>query len=157
MLKIPCDLTYRSLICVVLLVKKRYALQNKWLYIHDKDVEFCRISEPKLFSKFNSPSNSTSLVVEIPCHTNDQIWHDKTIGDKVVDQLNDMGIVRKGKMEILGVHRICFAYPIFTLGYKLSLGRVMKEISSIQNLKVAGRTGSFRYLNMDACIGLAVQ
>jgi protoporphyrinogen oxidase len=64
----------------------------------------------------------------------------------------------QGKILFGKVTRVRNAYPVYSCDYQENLEIVNDFLSEYKNLITAGRTGSFRYLNMDDCIkeGLAV-
>jgi protoporphyrinogen oxidase len=50
------------------------------------------------------------------------------------------------------VVRVPRAYPLFEVGYKELCKKVYDYLALFSNLHVAGRTGMFRYYNMDHAI-----
>lgn len=151
-LKIPCRLTYRSLVCIYIIANEKQLFRNKWLYFHDKDVLFSRVSEVKLFSRLNAPSNKTGLCVEVTCQIGDGIWNDPYVADKIIEQLDYLGILKENEANVAGTIKIPYAYPVFTRNYKSQLITVKKRLLEFQNLQLIGRTGSFELSNMDSAI-----
>jgi protoporphyrinogen oxidase len=157
MLKIEQDLLYRGDICIFLKLKGNKMFDYSWIYFHDSDIVFSRIYEPLYYSEYNSPKGYTSLCVEVTSFEGDSNWKDKYLGEKVVEQLIDLNIVRKNQEpEILAVKKYAYAYPVYTVDYKKKLERIFSKLNSFKNLKVIGRTGSFSYLNMGECLRWAV-
>lgn len=157
MLRIRCGLTYRAEICLFIKLKGKKMFDHSWIYFHDSDVIFGRIYEPLYYSRYNAPKGFTSLCVEITCFENDKVWKDKYLGEKVVKQLLDLGIVKKSQEpEVFGMAKYAHAYPIYTLDYKQRLKEVFDKLIAYENLKVIGRTGNFSYLNMWECLKWAV-
>ena len=157
MIGIQHKLVYRGVICVFLALTGNQIFNYSWIYFHDKDVIFGRVYEPLYYSKFNAPSGYTSLCVEVTCFKDDSTWKDTYLGDKVVEQLLDLGIVKKNQEpKILGIRKDAFAYPLFTVGYEKELEKIFSRLSLIKNLTVIGRAGSFKYLNMNDCIKWAL-
>jgi protoporphyrinogen oxidase len=157
MLRIEASLSYRGDICIFLKLKGSRMLDFSWVYFHDPDIVFCRIHEPIYYSVYNVPKDYTSLCVEVTSFENDANWKDKYLGDRVVEQLIDLGIVKKSQEpEILAVEKYAYAYPIYTVDYKQKLGEVFNKLKLFKNLKTIGRTGSFSYLNMWECLKWAV-
>jgi protoporphyrinogen oxidase len=157
MLGIQHRLKYRGDICVFLAMKGNQIFNHSWIYFHDKDIIFGRVYEPLYYSKFNAPSGYTSLCVEITCFKDDSTWKETYLGDKVVEQLLDLGMIKKNQEpKILGIRKDPFAYPLFTIGYEKELEKVFSELNLIRNLRVIGRAGSFKYLNMNDCIKWAL-
>ena len=70
------SLTFRNIITVNLMLKKRQVTPDTWLYVHDRNILFGRFHEPKNWSPAMVPSDEyTSLVVEYFCSFGDQIWN----------------------------------------------------------------------------------
>ncbi|MCR6623606.1 MAG: FAD-dependent oxidoreductase [archaeon YNP-LCB-024-027] len=157
MLGIENDLIYRGDICIFIKLKGDRMFNYSWIYFHDSDIIFGRIYEPLYYSEYNSPNGYTSLCVEVTSFENDINWRDRYLGDKVIEQLIDLNIVKKNQEpEVLGLEKYAYAYPVYTVGYKKELERVFSKLNSFKNLKVIGRTGSFSYLNMWECLRWAV-
>jgi len=157
MLNIKNDLIYRGDICIFIKLKGNKIFNYSWVYFHDKNILFSRIYEPIYYSEYNSPKGYTSLCVEVTSFENDLTWEDKYLGEKAVEQLIDLGIIKKSQEpEILAIEKYAHAYPIYTVDYKKKLEEVFNNLNSFKNLKVIGRTGSFSYLNMWECLKWAV-
>lgn len=158
MLRIDNNLEYRANICIFLKLKGGRMFNSSWIYFHDPDIIFGRIYEPLYYSNFNVPIGYTSLCVEVTCFENDNIWSDEYLYKKVVDHLINLNIIKSTQeLEILGVEKYAYAYPIFTVSYKQELENIIKKLKQFKNLQVIGRTGSFSYLNMEGCIRWALQ
>jgi protoporphyrinogen oxidase len=157
MLKISTNLAYRSLISIFIKIRRRQLLRNKWLYFPERELIFGRVSEPKLFSPTNAPIYSTSLCVEVTCQMNDSIWNDEYITYKVVEQLKDINFIKGNETEFIDIKKIPNAYPIYRIGYEEELLRIRSKTATIQNIWIAGRTGSFTYANMDAALAKAIE
>jgi protoporphyrinogen oxidase len=157
MLKIENDLLYRGDICIFLKLKGDRMFNYSWVYFHDHDIVFSRVHEPLYYSEYNSPKRYTSLCVEVTSFEGDSNWKDKYLGERAIEQLIDLGIVKKSQEpEILAMEKYAYAYPIYTIDYKKKLERVFSKLKLFKNLKVIGRTGSFSYLNMWECLRWAV-
>ncbi|HEV2108305.1 MAG TPA: FAD-dependent oxidoreductase, partial [Thermomicrobiales bacterium] len=69
------SLTFRNVITVNLMLKKRQVTPDTWLYVHDRNILFGRFHEPKNWSAAMVPGDEyTSLVVEYFCSFGDHIW-----------------------------------------------------------------------------------
>lgn len=157
MLKIENDLAFRGNVCIFLKLNGKKMFDFSWIYFHDSDIIFSRIHEPLYYSSYNAPKGYTSLCVEVTCFENDKIWKDRYLGEKVVGQLIDLGVIKKLQApEILGRAHYGYAYPIYTVDYRQKLKEIFDALESFKNLKIVGRTGSFSYLNMEDCLKWAV-
>ena len=110
-----------------------------------------RIQEPKKRSPHNAPDGKTSLILEIPCFYNDEVWNmpDGLLFKRCVDDLLKLGIDIKGEVIDYFYTREKHAYPIYQLDYKLHLNKLLSWIDGIENILISGRNGLFRYIFMD--------
>ncbi|MDD5195802.1 MAG: FAD-dependent oxidoreductase [Candidatus Omnitrophica bacterium] len=144
------SLKYRSVICVFLVLNKEHHSKNHWIYLHGTNLSG-RLHEPKNWSSCMAPQDKTGICVEIFCDKGDKIWrnNDKEIAHQVI---RDLPLIEKFSIEDHYVVRADYAYPIYDINYSKNLGIVKDFLSSYQNLFLLGRTGSFRYINMDTCL-----
>lgn len=155
-LKAADSLTFRDIITVNLMLKKRQVTNDTWLYVHDRNILFGRFHEPKNWSPAMVPGDEyTSLVVEYFCTKDDHIWSmsDEALVNQTVKHLvEDLKFVKP--QEVIGgfTLRATKAYPVYDLGYQEPLRKMKDYIRSIENLQYIGRGGSFRYNNTDHSI-----
>ena len=64
-----------------------------------------------------------------------------------VDLIPDRKVVHDVRLE-----RVPDAYPIYHRSYPEDLERAQQAFARFENLRMAGRTGTFWYNNMDHCI-----
>lgn len=148
-------LRYRDLITVNLMLNRRRVTDVKWMYIHDPEIPFGRIHEPKNWSVKMAPEGKTSLVVEYFCFAGDEIWKisDSKLVRVTVDILvNKLGFITEEDVIESMVLRIKNAYPLYEIGYEKHYSKVREYLSCFKNLKVIGRGGRYKYLNMDHAI-----
>jgi protoporphyrinogen oxidase len=146
-------LTFRNVITVNLMLDREKMTDDTWLYVHDRDILFGRLHEPKNWSVDMVPDQSkTSIVAEYFCSFGDNIWN--MSDDALVEQtakhlVEDLGFVARN--EVLGgfAVRCPRAYPSYTLGYEEPLNRLKAFVDSFDNLQIIGRYGTFRYNNAD--------
>jgi protoporphyrinogen oxidase len=149
-------LTFRDIITVNMMFKKRQVTTDTWLYVHDRDILFGRFHEPKNWSPAMVPSDEyTSLVVEYFCTRGDHIWNmtdEQLVNQTVKHLVEDLHFVKPE--EVIGgfTLRATKAYPVYDIGYEEPLRKMKDYIRSIENLQYIGRGGSFRYNNTDHSI-----
>ena len=145
------NLKYRDIICVLLVLKKRSYTDDHWIYIHGSMVGG-RLHEPKNWSPYMSPEEKTGICIEIFCNKNDTMWNreDAEIAHQVI---KGMPFIDKFEIEDHFVVRVEYAYPIYDVNYKKNLSTVKDFLYPYKNLFLLGRTGSFKYINMDGCLG----
>ncbi|RJP29458.1 MAG: hypothetical protein C4533_00245 [Candidatus Omnitrophota bacterium] len=143
-------LSYRDLICVFIIVEKNNYSDNHWIYFPNKEV-FGRLDEPKNWSRILSSHHQTGLCLEIFTDRNSELWHrdDLEIAHAAV---KDLPLINGVDIKDHYVLRVFDAYPVYDLHYKKHLAVVRKFLSGYKNLYTLGRTGDFKYMNMDDCI-----
>lgn len=151
-------LTYRSLICVFLAVDGCRISADTWTYFPDRDLLLGRTHEPANWSRQMAPRGKTSLCVEVFCTAGDETWQrrDQDLVNSVMAELDTLGFVRRERVLDAWLLRVPHAYPVFRVGYGTALDQVRGHLARWPTLHLAGRTGSFRYLNMDAVIAQAL-
>jgi protoporphyrinogen oxidase len=149
-------LTFRNIVTVNILLKRRQVTPDTWLYVHDKNILFGRFHEPKNWSPEMVPGDEfTSLVVEYFCSPGDHIWNMteeefvKTTVDHLVD---DLGFIDRSEVIDGFIIRAPRAYPSYVIGYEEPLETIKDFINQFENLQIIGRYGTFRYNNTDHSI-----
>jgi len=149
-------LTFRNVITVNLMLKKKQVTTDTWLYVHDRNILFGRFHEPKNWSAAMVPGDEfTSLVVEYFCSFGDEIWNmsEEQLVDQTVRHLvQDMNFITPD--EVIGgfTVRAPRAYPAYVIGYEQHLETVKNFVYSLENIQIIGRYGTFRYNNTDHSI-----
>jgi protoporphyrinogen oxidase len=150
------QLTFRNVITVNVMLKKRQVTPDTWLYVHDRNILFGRFHEPKNWSAAMVPSDEyTSLVVEYFCSFGDSIWNmtEEQLVEQTVNHLvNDLKFITPD--EVIGgfTIRAPRAYPSYVIGYEAHLEKVKNFVYSLENIQIIGRYGTFRYNNTDHSI-----
>jgi protoporphyrinogen oxidase len=150
------QLTFRNIITVNLMLKKRQVTNDTWLYVHDRNILFGRFHEPKNWSPEMVPSDEyTSLVVEYFCSFGDHIWsmsEEELVEQTVKHLVEDLKFITPD--EVIGgfTIRAPRAYPSYVMGYEKPLEKIKAFIDELENLQIIGRYGTFRYNNTDHSI-----
>ena len=128
-----------------------------WLYVPDKDIKTHRISFPSNYSEYVAPEGKSTVLAEITCSENEEIWKQKDddIADDVIDDLHRLKIIDKNAVCYSKVKRSKYAYVIYDLDYTTRM-RVINRYFSEIGIELCGRFSEFKYLNMDACIRSAM-
>ena len=144
---IVSKIKFRNVILIVLLINKQRINFNGSMYFPSKDFPFTRIYEPKNRSEFMSPKEKTSLAIEIPCFSTDQIWND--VDDKIISLVNDKllstNLIKSDLIIESLVYRINDAYPVLEYNFEDKINHLSNYLSSFKNLKILGRNGLFEY------------
>ncbi len=153
------SLKYRSLRFLNILIEKPEIGKNTWTYIPDEQYIMTRIQEPKKRSPHNAPVGNTSLILEIPCYFNDEVWNmpDDMLFRRGIDDLTKLGIDIKDRVIDYFYTRERHAYPIYQLDYKQHLNNILSWVNSIENLHISGRNGLFRYVFMDRAMEMGFE
>ena len=152
-------LRYRSLRFLNILIDKSNISRNTWTYIPEGKYIMTRIQEPKKRSPHNAPDGKTSLILEIPCFYNDEVWNmsDNLLFNRCIDDLSKLGIEIKSKVIDYFFTSVKHAYPIYQLDYKQHLEKLFSWIDSIENILISGRNGLFRYIFMDRAMEMGFE
>ena len=153
------SLRFRSLRFLNILIDKPEIGRNTWTYIPDGKYIMTRIQEPKKRSPYNAPDGKTSLMLEIPCSYNDEVWNmqDDILFKRCIEDLLNLGIDIKDKVIDYFYTRERHAYPIYQLDYKLHLKKLFLWIDTIENIHTCGRNGLFRYIFMDRAMEMGFE
>ena len=147
-------LRFRDLVIVAIMVDRERVTDQTWLYIPEKKIPFGRIHEPKNWSRVMAPEGKTLLVMEYFSFKGDNLWNmsDGALTDLTVDNLARLGFVDRQEVLDSMIVRVPNAYPLFEVGYDNHAGVLFDYLDRFSNLHIAGRSGMFRYYNMDVAI-----
>ncbi|MFQ5786516.1 MAG: FAD-dependent oxidoreductase [Thermodesulfobacteriota bacterium] len=153
------SLRYRSLRFLNILIDKSEVGKNTWTYIPEGKYIMTRIQEPRKRSSHNAPDGKTSLILEIPCFYNDEIWNmpDDLLFKRCISDLLKLGIDIKDKMIDYFYTREKHAYPIYHLDYKHHLKKLTTFLGTKENILTSGRNGLFRYIFMDRAMEMGFE
>jgi protoporphyrinogen oxidase len=147
-------LRFRDLVIVAIMIDRTRVTDQTWIYIPEQKIPFGRIHEPTNWSDKMAPEGKTLMVMEFFSFKGDPVWseNDERLRDITVENLERLGFIKKREVIDGMVVRVPKAYPLFEVGYKELCNKVYDYLALFNNLHVAGRTGMFRYYNMDHAI-----
>jgi protoporphyrinogen oxidase len=153
-LETAAKLRFRDLVIVAIMVDRERVTDQTWVYIPEKDIPFGRIHEPTNWSPAMAPPGKSLLVTEFFSFRGDEIWTmpDNKLTDLTVDHLVRLGFISRREVLDSMVVRVPKAYPLFEVGYLKHAEAVHDYLGRFSNLHSAGRSGMFRYYNMDVAI-----
>ena len=138
---------YRQVRLAVLFIDRPSLTHAATVYFPHRRFPFTRISEPRNRSPEMAPPGKTSLLAEIPCHEDDELWRadDETVIDVVRAHVEAIGWVRPE--EILGgaAHRLANAYPVLDTRCASAVEGISRYLAGFANLRMVGRSGRFVY------------
>jgi protoporphyrinogen oxidase len=146
-------LPFRDLITVNLMIRGGPLMPESWLYVHSAEVRFSRVHEPRNWSPSMVPGDGfTSLVVEYPCERGDDVWNlsdEELVTQTIQSLISPLHLLHAE--DVIGgfTLRATKAYPVFETGYESKIDRIRDYLERFSNLEVAGRGGTFRYLDSD--------
>jgi protoporphyrinogen oxidase len=146
-LQLARRLRFRNLVLVAFFLNKKSITRNATVYFPAVEFPFTRLYEPKNRDLRMSPAGKTSLLAEIPCQPEDDLWkhEDSKLIEIIRTHLERIGWI--GREEILGaaVHRLEHAYPILESGFEEKVRQINGFLRTFRNLKLSGRNGRFMY------------
>lgn len=144
------DLNFRNIVLVAVFLNKEKVSDNGSLYFPEKIYSFNRIYEPRNRSIKMTPAGKTSLIIEIPCQTESEIWagsnEDTTAG--ILDQLTGLNLFTKEEIIGSAVYKIKNAYPVLETGYEKKVEILANYLTRFKNLRTTGRSGKFAYTHI---------
>lgn len=147
-------LRFRDLVIAAVMIDRPRVTDQAWIYIPERKIPFGRIHEPTNWSEDMAPQGKTLLVLEFFCFKGDVIWNadDRKIADIGIDHLERLGFIERSEVIDSVIVRVPKAYPLFEVGYEKYFNEIAAYLSGFENLHSAGRSGMFRYYNMDHAI-----
>ena len=145
-LAISKSIKFRNIVLICFFLEKDSVNNNGSMYFPDEKYLFTRVYEPRNRSRHMSPLHKTSLIVEVPCQSTDDIWcNSDDLLSKVKNDLIDIGFFVDNDIIDSCVYKIHHAYPILELGFEKKLDSILTYLETIKNLKISGRNGLFQY------------
>jgi len=152
-------LKFRDLVIVALMLDRRRVTDQTWIYIPEQKIPFGRIHEPTNWSEKMAPEGKTLIVMEFFSFKGDSIWNetDERLAQITVENLEDLGFIKRDEVIDSAVVRAPKAYPLFEVGYEKPCADIYNYLGGFKNLHIAGRSGMFRYYNMDHAIESGIE
>ena len=147
-------LRYRDLVIVTIMLNRERVTDLTWLYLPEKDMPLGRIHEPGNWSSCMAPAGKTHIVAEYFCFKNDNIWNstDEELTSMTVKHLEKLGLIIKEDVFDSCIVKVAKAYPVFEVGYNEYYSKILNYLDNFKNLHITGRTGMFKYYNIDHAI-----
>ena len=149
-------LKYMDIIFVYAFLCRPQVSNDHWLYFPDPDVVFNRAVEFSNWSPEMCPPGKTSVCFDITVFADDDrdlFWQarDEYLADRVLDDAERVGYLRRAEVIGTYVFRVRQAYPYYDLNYKTKLDTIVRFLED-EDVSLLGRTGMFQYNNSDNSI-----
>ncbi len=145
-------LRFRDMVILSLIVKGRPVLSAQSIYYTNK--LFNRLSEINLYGGIEMvPPECSLLTLEMTCAEGDYLWNmeDDLLLGEILPYLEEEGILSKEDIVFHKKMRLKNAYPIYLRDYEEVMGGILSYLEGIDNLRLCGRQGFFKYIDMDLC------
>lgn len=150
------NLKYNSLITVMLGLRNKKKKNISWLYLPDHKILPYRISFPSNYSPKNAPFGRSSIMAEITCKNEDDLWKkDAIIVDQVIADLHNLNLIDHEDVDFALYRKTQYAYVINDHECNKNM-KIIRDYFSQMKIALVGRFAEFKYLNMDACIKSAM-
>lgn len=149
------SLIYRNTTLVYLEVANKEIFKDNWIYVHDTNVTFGRMTNFRNWSPFMLNGKDTSILcLEYWSYDKDELWNlsDSQMISLAKEEIVKTGLVKNDELKdgyVIKMHR---SYPVYNTGYQEKMNVLQSAADKIQNLAFIGRNGSFKYNNQDHSI-----
>ena len=145
-------LRYRDFLTVALVVPQRFSFPDNWIYIHDPGVLVGRIQNFGSWSPYLVKDGRTCLGLEYFLNEGDPLWtaSDEDLVKLATRELEELGLVPAGVVEVGYAVRVPKAYPVYDADYKQHVDVIRTWIAeAAPNVHPVGRNGMHKYNNQD--------
>jgi protoporphyrinogen oxidase len=133
---------------------------DTWMYVSEPEYLMARIQQPMHRSPDMVPPGASSLMLEIPCEPNDEVWSapDRVIYDRCLDDLSRLGFdgIRSRTREYFSSY-VREGYPIYHLDYDGDRREALGHLDRFDGVVSCGRQGAFRYIFMDTAMEMGIE
>lgn len=150
-------LRYNGMRVVLVAVSNTSLLDKSAVYIPDESVLPHRVCYMGFFSPHTVRPGTSSLVAEVtlpPRHPLDQMSDDVMV-ERVVADLDRIGIIRRAEVIETDIRRISYGYPVADFAFAQSK-QIVHDWFASQGVSLLGRFAEFDYINSDECMHRAM-
>lgn len=150
-------LRYNAMRVVLVAVSNPSLLDKSAVYIPDESVLPHRVCYMGFFSPNMVRPGTSSLVAEVtmpPGHAIDQM-DDAVMVERVVDDLDRIGIICRSEVIETDIRRIPYGYPVSDFAFTPSK-QIVHDWFASQGVSLLGRFAEFDYINSDECMHRAM-
>lgn len=122
-----------------------------WIYFPERKTKFFRVGFFHNFSKFNVPSERSSMYVEVS-YSEWSSLDKRNIVSQIMKDLKKIGLLKEeAEIEARVINDIKYAYPIYDYNYNSSREVILRYLKG-HSIYSIGRFGGWRYLSMEDVI-----
>ena len=154
------NLKFRDFLTVALVVDKKFAFPDNWIYIHEPHVRVGRVQNYGSWSPYLVKEGKTCLGLEYFVTKDDELWSstNEELIELAISELEKLKLIEHGSAEEGYVVRMPKAYPVYDLNYKENIEQIKNWLlEEHPNLYPMGRNGMHRYNNQDHSMMSAVK
>lgn len=147
---------YLSLLALYLITDKPQLLD--YMYEYSLEKPYNRITDVNNFTLVPiKDQKGNMLSIEQSCHFGDKRWNQskEDLFKSFIFFIEKEGILKESDVKDIFLLKASHAYPMYLYDYKKSLDTFEQFIESNPNMRICGRTGSFKYMDIDQCMKLA--
>lgn len=145
------SLQFNTVYTVLLGVDRENISDHHWVYFHEDEFLFHRVSYPMNFSETLVPPGCSSVMAEISSSSHRDVSGRDLLAE-TVDGLQRAGILRpEDKILVSKIVTISPAYVIYTLDHEAAVSTILAWLAE-KEIHTVGRFGEWQYFNMDDAI-----
>jgi UDP-galactopyranose mutase len=145
-------LRWNTVYTVMIGVRREAISDHHWVYFHEDQFTFHRISYPMNFSPTLAPPGCSSIMAEIS-HSAHRDMSGRDLVAETIAGLQLAGVLREDDdIAFARVAPIAPAYVIYTLDHESAVATILEWLAEVE-IRTVGRFGEWQYFNMDQAIG----
>lgn len=138
---------FRHLILMTINLNRSPIGEVATYYFPSNSYKFTRVVEPCVRSKTIAPEGKTSLMIEIPVDSFDEV-DTEDLKNEILEQLEKAQFFKKEEVLQTNFFNLPNAYPVLSRSNKERVNQTMDHIKDIKNLDTYGRSGGFSYVHL---------
>ena len=149
-LQAASGLRFRSVRLLFLALDRPSVSGDGSLYFPSAQIPFTRIHEPRNRSPKMVPPGKTSLLVEFPHFSGEEVGEvpEDRLVEKTFEILETYNLVQRQDLLFSHSFTLKHAYPVMEIGYEQAVEKILRELSKFQNLLLVGRNSKFLYSHL---------
>lgn len=142
------NLMHNSVLCVNLGIDREKITDKQWIYYHENEFSFHRISFPMNFSPWTCPKNTSSVCTEISYSPTKPLHKDNIVERVREDLIKGQILYPDDTILVSNVLDMKYAYIIYDHDHRKNVAKIHGFLRSC-DIYPCGRFGEWEYFNMD--------